>query len=110
MKSYVAHCRDHNTAISAPSSLITQTTQTVLPINQEVPTTLAAGQIHTGVLAAATQNGWLAKLDSQLDVLVPRPYGSKGPVLGDKVHIRLIAINRVTGALVGVLVLPEKRQ
>ena len=86
------------------------TTPMVFPINQQVPTALAAGQIHGGVLASATQNGWLAKLDSQLDVLVPRPYGSKGPVLGDKVHIRLIAINRVTGAIVGVLVMPEKRQ
>jgi len=41
---------------------------------------------------------------------VPRPYGSKGPTLGDQVHIRLLAINRVSGAVVGVMIQSEKRE
>ncbi len=45
-----------------------------------------------------------------MDVVVPRPYGSKGPVLNDKVHVRVLAINRVSGAVVGVMIQPEKRE
>jgi len=75
-----------------------------------VPKELASGQIHAGVLSSATHNGWLARLECGVDVVVPRPYGSKGPVLNDKVHIRLLAINRVSGAVVGVMIQPEKRE
>jgi hypothetical protein len=75
-----------------------------------VPKEFASGQIHRGVLASATQNGWLARLDCQVDVVVPRPYGSKGPMLGDEVHIRLLAINRLSGAVVGVMIKPEKQE
>jgi hypothetical protein len=59
---------------------------------------------------SATHNGWLARLDCAVDVVVPRPYGSKGPILGDTVHIRVLAINRLTGAVVGVMIQPEKRE
>ncbi len=45
-----------------------------------------------------------------MDVVVPRPYGSKGPVLNDKVHVRVLAINQASGAVVGVMIQPEKRE
>jgi hypothetical protein len=36
--------------------------------------------------------------------LVPRPLGSNGPVLGDQVMVKIIAINRESGSVVGSLI------
>jgi hypothetical protein len=71
---------------------------------QELPSTLTPGQIHHGVLSAPTPNGWFARLDCHVDALVPRPLGSNGPVLGDQVMVKIIAINRKSGSVVGSLI------
>ena len=71
-----------------------------------MPSQLAVGQILSGVLSAPTPSGsgWLVRLDCQVDVLVPRPYGSNGPVLGDQVLTRLVAVDHATGSVVATLI------
>jgi hypothetical protein len=49
-------------------------------------------------------SGWLARLECGVNAIVPRPYGSNGPIQGDAVIVRLLGINQATGAVVGTLV------
>lgn len=76
------------------------------PIKQSIPSQLAVGQIHPAMLTSLTPagSGWYARLECGVDVIVPRPYGSNGPILGEAVIIRLLGINQATGAVVGTLV------
>jgi hypothetical protein len=76
------------------------------PIKQSVPSQLAVGQIYPAVLTSLTPagSGWRARLECGVDAIVPRPYGSNGPVQGDAVIVRLLGINQATGAVVGTLV------
>ena len=76
------------------------------PIKQSIPTQLTVGQIYPAVLTSLTPagSGWHTRLECGVDAIVPRPYGSNGPVQGDAVIVRLLGINQATGAVVGTLV------
>ena len=76
------------------------------PIKQSIPSQLAVGQIYPAVLTSLTPagSGWHAQLECGVNAIVPRPYGSNGPVQGDAVIVRLLGINQATGAVVGTLV------
>jgi hypothetical protein len=75
-------------------------------IKQSVPSQLAVGQIYPAVLTSLTPagSGWHARLECGVNAIVPRPYGSNGPIQGDAVIVRLLGINHATGAVVGTLV------
>jgi hypothetical protein len=76
------------------------------PIKQSIPSQLTVGQIYPAVLTSLTPagSGWHALLECGVNAIVPRPYGSNGPVQGDAVIVRLLGINQATGAVVGTLV------
>jgi hypothetical protein len=76
------------------------------PIKQSLPSQLAVGQIYPAMLTSLTPagSGWHARLECGVDAIVPRPYGSNGPIQGDAVIVRLLGINQATGAVVGTLV------
>jgi hypothetical protein len=75
-------------------------------IKQSVPSQLIVGQIYPAVLTSLTPagSGWHARLECGVNAIVPRPYGSNGPVQGDSVILRVLGINQATGAVVGTLV------
>lgn len=64
------------------------------------------GQIYSAVLTSLTPggNGWRARLEGDVDAIVPRPYGSAGPVQGETVSVRVLGVNAANGAVVGTLV------
>jgi hypothetical protein len=76
------------------------------PIKQSIPSQLSVGQIYPAVLTSLTPagSGWHALLECGVNAIVPRPYGSNGPIQGDAVIVRLLGINQATGAVVGTLV------
>jgi hypothetical protein len=45
----------------------------------------------------------LPTMECDVDAIVPRPYGSSGPVQGDVVSVRVLGINATNGAVVGTL-------
>jgi hypothetical protein len=71
------------------------------------PPHVTVGQIYSGVLISPTPagNGWQVRLECDVDAIVPRPYGSRGPLQGDVVSVRVLGINSTNGAVVGTLLL-----
>lgn len=77
-----------------------------IAIKQIVPSHVAVGQIYPAVLTSLTPagNGWHARLACNVVAIVPRPYGSAGPVQGEAVSVRVLGINAANGSVVGTLV------
>jgi hypothetical protein len=76
------------------------------PIKQSIPSQLTVDQIYSVVLTSPTPAGcrWHAQLECGVNAIVPRPYGSNGPIQGDAVIVRLLGINQAIGAVFGTLV------
>jgi hypothetical protein len=77
-----------------------------IAIKKSVPSRITVGQLYSAVLTSVTPagNGWHALLEGDVDAIVPRPYGSNGPMQGDAVIVRVLGINADNGSVVGTLV------